>query len=707
MRRLLLLAALLLPLPALAQPVTLLGRYRTNTFDVGGAEIAAFDAPSRRLYLVNGATGDLDVVDASDPANPFFLSTIDLAPYGAAANSVAIANGVVAAGIEAAVKQDPGRVVFFSAATGAFLSQVTVGALPDAVAFSPDGARLVVACEGEPNAAYTVDPNGAIAVITIGAGGAAAVTQADVALLDFTAFNGQAAALRAAGVRIFGPGATVAQDLEPEYPAIAPDGLTAYVTLQENNAIAVVDLVAPAITAVRALGFKDHNVAGNGFDASDLNGGVISIVPRRIFGMYQPDAIAAYAAGGQTYLVTANEGDARDYAGLSEGKRVSTLALDPAAFPDAAALKANTSLGRLTVTNQLGDTDGDGDFDALYSFGARSFSVWRASDGALVYDSGDSFEQRLALIFPNTFNASSTNNTKQNRSDDKGPEPEGLALSTVGGRTFAYVGLERTGGTMVYDITDPAAPTFVTYATSRDFSQTPSLNNGGDLAPEGLLVIPAADSPTGAPLLVTANEVSGTVAFFRLEGALPVTLSAFEAAADGAGAVALRWTTEGEANNAGWTVEARAGEANAWAEAGFVAGAGTTLERRAYGFRTEALAPGRYAFRLRQVDHDGTAAYSAAVEAVVGAEALALLPGGANPARGHTTLAFVAPSAGTARVVVADALGREVAVVFAGEVEAGRVVRADLDAGALAPGVYLVRVLHGGRVASRMLVVAR
>jgi DNA-binding beta-propeller fold protein YncE len=329
----------------------------------------------------------------------------------------------------------------------------------------------------------------------------------------FAALNGQADALRGSGVRIFGPNASVAQDLEPEYIAVSEDSRTAYVTLQENNALAVVDVASASVLRVLPLGFKDHSRAGAGLDASDRDGPgggpLVNIRAWPVLGMYQPDGIAAYTSGGRTYLVTANEGDARDYPGLREESRVGALALDPAVFTDAlcgGVCNAAARLGRLSVTNRMGSTPNG--FNALHVFGARSFSIWTA-DGQRVWDSGDELEQRTATLPNVLFNASNSGNALDDRSDNKGPEPEGVAVARFGRKTFAFVGLERTGGVMVYDVTTPTAPTFVTYVNSREGA-------GGDLGPEGLTVVSADDSPRGEPLLIVGNEVSGTTAIFRI-----------------------------------------------------------------------------------------------------------------------------------------------------------------------------------------------
>ncbi len=500
----------------------------------GSAEIVAYDARSKRLFVVSAIQKNVAILDAADPAHPTLLSTIDVSPIGGP-NSVAVLGNVVAVALENnASLQNPGKVAFYTT-DGAFLNAVTVGSLPDMLTFTPDGKKLLVANEGEPSSygqTTSVDPEGSISVINLGGGGGGLglfkqLKQTDVTTIGFSSFNSQATTLRASGVRIFGPNATVAQDLEPEYIAVSADSRTAWVTLQENNAIATLDLSAGTVTGIVPLGYKDHSLAQNALDAGELDGG-IHIVPRPVLGMYQPDAIDAYAVSGQTYLVMANEGDARDYTGFTEAVRIADGSLDTTAFPNAAALTATSGIRRLNVTRTQGrDEDGDPQFEKLYTFGARSFSI-RDASGNLVFDSGDQIEQVTAAAYPTRFNASNDNNTLDNRSDDKGPEAEGVTIGNVNGTPYAFIGLERIGGVMVYDISNPAAPVFVQYINNRDFTAPATIPNpsdptktianpaAGDLGPEGLVFVSASDSPTGIPLLVVANEISGTVTVFSI-----------------------------------------------------------------------------------------------------------------------------------------------------------------------------------------------
>lgn len=488
-----------------------LGTYSAGVYNQGASEIVAYDPFTQRLYTVNGATSKIDVLSIIDPSQPILLFSIDIAPYGRQANSVAVKRGIVAAAVEANVKTDNGKAIFFDT-NGNYLNAVTVGALPDMLTFTPDGKKVLVANEGEPSNDYTIDPEGSVSIIDIDFG----VQNADVRTANFRAFNN---ARLNSSIRIFGPNATVAQDLEPEYIAVSDDSRRAWVTLQENNAVGVLDLRTGEFTRLIGLGFKNHSLPRNGIDSSDrINSstpGVIEILPRPVFGMYQPDGIATINHLGETFFITANEGDARDYAGFTEEVRINSLLLDPAVFPDATFLKTDAQIGRLNVTKTLGNFDGDAKYEALFAFGARSFSIW-TGHGEQVYDSGDDIEQITAQTYPLFFNAGNTNNTRDDRSDNKGPEPEGVTVGEAYGRNYAFIGLERIGGVLVYEISDPRSLIFVQYINNRNFMAATNTPAAGDLGPEGLHFISRADSPTNTPLLVVANEVSGTTTVYEV-----------------------------------------------------------------------------------------------------------------------------------------------------------------------------------------------
>ena len=499
--------------PAAAQSVELefLGRYETGAFDEGAAEIVVYDADSGLAFVTNANANTVDALDIGDPSNPTLAFTIDLASFGAGVNSVAVSDGRVAVAVEADPAQEPGSVVFFDT-RGNFESVVEVGALPDMLTFTPDGRNLLVANEGEPNDEYTIDPEGSVSIIRMRSW--RDPRQRDVRTVDFGRIDRDDLE---PSVRIFGPGATIAQDLEPEYIAVDGDSRKAYVACQENNAIIVIDVRRARITDIWGLGVKNHNRAANAMDVSNRDG-EINITTWPVFGIRQPDSIATFDSGWETFVVTANEGDSRDYDGFSEEERVGDLVLDADAFPNAARLQLEENLGRLNITTTAGDPDGDGDFDRLFSYGARSFSIFD-SEGNLVFDSGSDLEQITARLLPDEFNSTNDENGSFDaRSDDKGPEPEALTVGELGDRTYAFIGAERIGGIFVYDITDPYEPTFESYTTSRDFSGDPEMGTAGDLAPEGLAFISADDSPTGDALLLAAHEVSGTTAIYRVLG---------------------------------------------------------------------------------------------------------------------------------------------------------------------------------------------
>ncbi len=890
----------------------------------GAAEIVTYDPQTARIFIVNATDASVDIVDISDPTEPMEVSQIDVTPYGAGANGAAFANGVLAVAVENENDQAEGKAVFFDA-DGQYLSDVTVGAKPDMIIFTPDGNTVLVANEAEPNDDYTVDPEGSVSIIDL-SGGASSLTQGDVSTADFNAFDGREEEMRARGVRIFPgiPSNTVSKDVEPEYIAVSKDGSTAFVSLQENNAFAIVDIATATVEDILPLGLKDHSqgpatitnyewtdlpdlgttaggqtiklggfsglwfegmtgeglymfatvpdrgpngaptdvnddgdnerpfalpdyqarvvrftldpdtndfsvteeifltlpdgttpitglpnipdvdetpvdldgnllpydaygadleglvitengdfwavdeyrpaiyhfnsegtlikrfvpagtgalageaagtfgmetlpaeysnrrpnrgfegmaldtdsgilyafiqtplanpdratsdnsdvirmlgidpstgnpvteyvyllegsdyreskvdkigdafyagdgkffvierdsstsstgkkfifevdllgatdvlglsfagtleqetadslaalgiqsvykrkvlnlpslgylagdkpeglvvlpdgrlavindndfglldeeipgdgtialdpdptpvtlgiiefVEGNMIDASNEDGG-INIQNWPVFGNFMPDATASFSAGGMDYYVTANEGDARDYDGFSEELRMGDdeYVMDPTRFPEAATLQMEENLGRLKTSDQFGDLDGDGDYDVLHAYGARSFTIWDAY-GNHVYDSSDDFEHITAAEIAERFNGDFDTDEGEynfdNRSDDKGAEPEAVTTGEVFGKTLAFIGLERVGGIMVYDFSYPTAPEFILYEPAAE----------GDVSPEGLQFISADDSPNGKALLVVANEISGTTAIYQVDGQTSVYL---------------------------------------------------------------------------------------------------------------------------------------------------------------------------------------
>lgn len=515
-------------------------------FDSGGTEIVAYDWTGQRAYSTNSAEKAIDIIDLSKIGTEENIQRLDrvtvsefniagFTPDGITSVAVHPSGQYIAASVPSVPRTDNGKIVFMDL-NGNPLSSVTVGALPDMITFTPDGKQLLVANEGEPATDYSVDPEGSVSIVDV-SGAISALTDASVTTAGFGAVT------IPADVRVFEglPKAstkfpnvtpsTAAQHFEPEFITVSSDSKLAYVSLQENNALGVLDLATKQVTEIRSFGYKDHSLTGNGIDASDKDNAV-DIKPVPVLGMYMPDGMAMMESGGKSYILTANEGDVREYDAYVEvervSKRSSKIALDAQfykGYADQAQLdttltdgtfSVDSKLGRLNVTTASGWKAETSKYDRLFAFGARSFSIWDAATGAQVFDSGDDFEQVTADLNPDYFNVSNSNNTKDNRSDDKGPEPEYVEVGKIGDQTFAFIGLERTSGIMVYDITNPADVKYVSFITSRDFTAGAAAEPEGDVAPEGLKFVLAAKSPTGKPLLLAAHEVSGTIAVYEI-----------------------------------------------------------------------------------------------------------------------------------------------------------------------------------------------
>ncbi len=551
------------PAHAAGVPVSLafLGRYSSGVPD-GGSEITAFDPVTRRMFVTNGASDAIDIVDVSNPSVPTLVPPhVDL---GRPLQSVAVKNGLVAVALEGEApanpaltgRQQPGEIVVLDT-NGVEQWRVTVGALPDMVTFTPDGSKVLSANEGEPlnycappagASATDVDPEGSVSIVDV-------ATHA-VTTVSFGAFT-DADALRAQGIRIFGPNATPAQDLEPEYIAIRPDGAKAYVTLQENNALAVIDIATGLVEQLVPLGYQHHDAVRIDTSDRELPGNLpqINVIARsaNVLGMFLPDAIDSFESGGATYLALANEGDAREYDCFGgpddrEDLRVSQQGnLDDATF--AAEEDSTAGLRRLRASSVFpltaADTSATG-LKKVYSYGGRSFTI-RDLDGNIVWDSGSELEDRTAALLPSAFNGEWNEDDGgfdgfDLRSPNKGPEPEAIEIGAAYGRTFAFVGLERTGGVMVYDVTDPRSPSFVEYLNTSDFSGNYKAGNAGDVAPEGILFVPAGDSPTGRPLVIVSFELSGTTSIFELNGPPTVSAAADVSVSEAAGSQAINVT---------------------------------------------------------------------------------------------------------------------------------------------------------------------
>lgn len=584
-------AATLAPLVAQAQArppdvvLTPLGSHREfvplgrnpeprNICRVGTSQIAAYDPFSRRLFVTDALAdpdhNSLDILDIREPLHPVLIERVKVSDLTGSTNfddyeppGVASAFGLVALAIEAnhPVKAN-GRILLLDHDGRLLRTFDALGSGPERVVFSPNGRYIVAAVQGEQDPADATDPKGGITVIDLSHG----IRRAQARFADFAHFSSRSLAAR--GIRI-GPDPNdpsklnpAAYDLEPHSITVSPDSRTAFATLEHNNALALVDLGSARVTAVLPFGLKDHARPRNGLDASKKDGLNIAHWPVR--GAYMPDGIGAFAVHGRPFLVTANEGDTRDLlvpgdaepASVSDAIQVDdpSVALDPAVFPatgpNGLPLKDDSNLGGLEVSSLPQDARPNalGQYRRLVSFGGRSLAVW-TTDGQRVYDSGDQLERitsdasRSSAAAAALFNTPDDDNSFDNRSPRRGPQPSGVVVGRVAGRTYGFVGLRKEGGIVVADLTNPDADVPMAWFSTRDYAQSPKLDPNdpsgtteldthvqincarqgrptaarSDLGPEGLLFIPARLSPNLKPLLVVNYDTSGSTRLYEID----------------------------------------------------------------------------------------------------------------------------------------------------------------------------------------------
>ncbi|MEZ8799432.1 choice-of-anchor I family protein [Vibrio cyclitrophicus 1F53] len=541
--------------------ISLVGRAIADApFDTSAAEIVSYDSCTDKLYVVNAQAQKVDVLSMDADSAPTSEGSIDLQSAAAAsginigaANSVSTHQGLVAVAIENADKQQNGIIALYRSDTLELITTYTAGALPDMVSFSKDGHYIASANEGEPNSDYSIDPEGSVTLVDLTNG----PLQAKVTQIDFKAFNqGQPRYAELTDkVRISAPNATVAQDLEPEYLTFADNGKL-YVALQENNALAAIDVASAEVDAILGLGGKPWDTAQ--LDASNKDKNIGNLQSYAMLeGLYMPDSITSYSVDGNTYIVTANEGDGREYGikttqQLCDDKgfewdgddyqgtenyttekdfciayvdevRGKKLDVD-ANHPLAGALKDNKQLARLKVIKPQETLAAD---QKVQAFGSRSFSIWDES-GELVFDSGDDFARIVLEQDPANFNSTNDNNQSgDDRSDDKGVEPEAIEVAEINDKQYAFIGLERQGGIMVYDVTQPKNASFISYLNNRDFTQPVCTkvdedgdcdnetynSKAGDLGPESIKYF----TRSGNHFIAVGNEVSGSTSVYRVE----------------------------------------------------------------------------------------------------------------------------------------------------------------------------------------------
>lgn len=493
----------------------------------GGAEIVAYDRFTNKVFSTSG-TG-VDVYNFGTGSNISVDSFIDFSSlFGGEIDSVSsVAIDPLGRGFGAALAipknntTSLGELVLFNTSSGAIINRVAAGFNPDMVTFTPDGASILIANEGEASTKGDADPDGGLGIFNVTGktlGDLPGLTHANMQNYNFApALLDNPSDLT--GLRIDPKNAfNIGIDLEPEY--ISVNGNKAYVSLQENSAVGVFDLDTKTWSNIFNINGKVQKI-----DASDKDGGIN--IDDNVFGLFMPDAIATYNVGSTTYFVTANEGDARDGVAGEESriKKLALSAFDPTLVADLNAIygdfQADDALGRLQITTIDGDTDGDGDIDRLTMYGTRSFSIFNGETGDLVFDSGSDFETITAAALPLAFNGDDSNLKKfEGRSDNKGPEPEGVVITEIDGTTLAAIGLERVGGIMLYDITDPNAPEFLQYINTATFVNAKK-SLGTKVGPEGLSFI----EKDGLNYLIVSYEDSGQVDVFQVVTPEPSSLA--------------------------------------------------------------------------------------------------------------------------------------------------------------------------------------
>lgn len=471
----------------------------TPNADGGVAEIVSYNSDTREAYVVNGQNGVLDVVTLNADGSLTLKkeiaakNLIDGFSYGDM-TSVAVdtVNQHIVIALQAADYTASGRIAVLNY-DGTLVTSYEAGVQPDMVTVSEDGTYILSANEGEPREGYgngIVDPKGSVTIVNQTTD---SVNQAGFGSFDSTELSKQGVLFS----KVDGKIADAANDLEPEYITIS--GNKAYVSLQEANAIATLDLTTSQFTSVKSVGFIDYSDPANSVDLVS-DGTYKAATYPNAKGVRMPDGISSFTANGTTYLVTANEGDAREWGDFVNEAKATLTDSEGNKVKKVRVLDQNVTAGL--------------DADTNYLFGGRSFTILNADTMEVVFDSKNDFESKTASYLPDYFNISNDDIEIDSRSAKKGPEPETVIVETIGEKTFAFVALERIGGIMVYDVTNPASATFVNYINTRDFSS----DIAGDVAPEGLTFVSAKDSASGSPVLLAACEVSGTLAAYTLSG---------------------------------------------------------------------------------------------------------------------------------------------------------------------------------------------
>jgi hypothetical protein len=502
----------------------------------GSSEIATFHAGSKRIFATNGVKNTIDIYDISNVASPKKVGSVALSPYGNDVTSVAAGKDVVVAVVNVSDKFSAtgvptttnGKIVVFDTNGKVLSSPDVLGVLPDSVTFAPNGTTALVAIEAQPVCAkddpataakeetdYTKasDPVGGVTIVDL--------SNPAAPVLRFAGFDQfTVAEMRAKGIAVSSVVNNVSKDFEPEFVSAA-DNNYAYVTIQEANAIGTLNIGTATFESItRAFESKVANVAR---DTSDRDTGAGPRTYKNVVGASQPDAIAGFKVGSGQYFLTANEGDAREYTCLNDDLRGSALKVDARRFPDWKTLSGNAALGRAKVNPTIGDKDGDGDIDTIHLRGSNSMTMYR--NGVVIWDSATLLDQIQTQAFgvaningshSLSSDKSTMNYVGQDRSDDKGSEPEGVAVGVVGDRRIAILGMERMSALAIFDITQPSSPVFQEWLQMLPTKATPA-KDVKYWSPEGIVFVPANKSPSGKALIITSYELSGSLSIHQIE----------------------------------------------------------------------------------------------------------------------------------------------------------------------------------------------
>ncbi len=500
-----------------------LDNYETNIKDDSAIEIVKYSSYNNKLYAINGSVKTLEILKLSG-AKVNLEKSINIENmivdgefvFGDVTSVDVDKEGrfVVVAVQESDYSKD-GKALFLDL-NGNYITEVRTGVQPDMITISYGTQQVLVACEGEPRKGYEsgVDPEGTITSIEV------SKEIKDISLDDVVTINFNN--VEVDNKVIIKKGNTIEKDLEPEYIAINESQNIAYVALQENNAIAKINLETKTVEWVKGLGFKDFSISK--LDPSETDG--INIRKAPILGIYMPDGIAFETINDRGYIFTANEGDSREWEEYTNETSISEISdkvklnaenydgytqkeLDE--YIEKGYLEDDKHLGNLTINSNLGKNKND-EYETLYAFGGRSFSIFDADTMELVYDSGSILEEMTSTKYPDFFNTSNNKVELDSRSTSKGPEPENVVVGKVSDEYYAFVGLERISGIVAFNVSNPKETYYVNEINTRDFTT----GIAGDVGVEGMDFVSAEKSPTGEALIFTGNEVSGTAAMYKI-----------------------------------------------------------------------------------------------------------------------------------------------------------------------------------------------